>query len=210
MQERIKKWSGVIRGFKSFGIKPSAVLTPEALKAVTKKMNQLKAKLKEIYIFYDDLFNFIETNKEGFRKAMKKYGKVCSGKGKVHEIFWPTFEESYHLAERKSILEQAKACVVDHYSILFFDGNLTKAKYDLERHKRQQIEVERNTVWKDMVAIERMRGNAAVKDGMALDSTGPWGWVVSHKNPISFILSLGVFAILLSIDVSRRCHTHAP
>jgi hypothetical protein len=126
----------------------------------------------------------------------------------VHDIFWPTFEESYHLAERKSILEQSKACVVDHYSILFFDGNLTKAKYDLERHKRQQIEVERNTVWKDMVAIERMRGNAAVKDGMALDSTGPWGWMVSHKNPISFILSLGVFAILLSIDVSQQSHTH--
>lgn len=201
-EERVKKWSGVTKGFKTFGIKASSSLSPEELKAVTRKMNQLKSKLKDAYVFYDDLYNYIETNKEGFRKAMKKYGKVCRGKGRVSETFWPQFEESYHLAERKSFLDHAKERVIEHYSILFFGGNSSKAKHDLEKHKRQQIEVERNTVWKDMVAIERMRGNAAVKDGMAIESTGPMGWLISHKNPISFILALAVFAILLSIDVS--------
>ena len=199
--ERVKKWSGVVKGF-NFGVKPSAVLSPEALKAIAKKMSQVKAKLLELYIFYDDLSNYLETNKEGFRKSIKKYDKVCSGKGKLHETFWPKFEESYHLAERKAILDQAKSKVIDHYSILFFSGSLTKAKSDLERYKRQQIEVERNTVWKDMVAIERMRGNAAVKEGLVLESSGPLGWIVMHKNSISFLLSLAVFAVILSIDVS--------
>lgn len=200
-EERVKKWSGMVKGFK-FGVKPSAVLSPEALKAVAKKMGQVKAKLQEIYIFFDDLTNYLETNKEGFRKSLKKYDKVCKGKGNLHETFWPKFEDSYHMSERKAILDQAKTQVVDNYAILFFNGSLTKAKGDLERYKRQQIEVERNTVWKDMVAIERMRGNAALKEGLAFESNGPLGWIISQKSPISFVLALGVFAVLLSIDVS--------
>ena len=102
-----------------------------------------------------ELKSYIQLNKTGFSKALKKYDKTLDRKLKstyVKEKVETTYifepETSVRLDEHISKVEKIYADVVTK-------GDIGLARKELRLHLREHIVWERNTVWREMIGIER-------------------------------------------------------
>lgn len=120
----------------------------------------LKKRLIEVYVSLCELRSFIELNKTGFSKALKKYDKTLFRNMRrnylnsvVHHAL-PFVESTMEAVDTQiSKLEGAYADVVTK-------GNRGMASRELRLHLREHVVWERNTVWREMIEIER-RAQAA-------------------------------------------------
>lgn len=120
----------------------------------------LKKHLIEVYVSLCELRSFIELNKTGFSKALKKYDKTLFRnlrRNYLDSVVHPAlpFVENTMKSVDNQIdkLEGAYADVVTK-------GNRVLASRELRLHLREHVVWERNTVWREMIEIER-RAQAA-------------------------------------------------
>ncbi|KAJ5412367.1 Sodium/sulfate symporter [Penicillium crustosum] len=120
----------------------------------------LKKRLIECYVSLCELRSFIELNKTGFAKALKKYDKTLDRSLRrdylasvVHPA--PPFTDST-MAELDRHIENVE-CV---YASIVTKNNRQFARRELRLHLREHVVWERNTVWREMIEIER-RAQAA-------------------------------------------------
>ena len=115
----------------------------------------LKKRTISHYVSLCELKSFIQLNKTGFTKALKKYDKILDRalKNKYIEAsvkpaypFQPTTTQ--HIDEKIGRIEQSYADVVTK-------GDVALAKRELRLHLREHVVWERNTVWREMIGIER-------------------------------------------------------
>ncbi|MCJ1472080.1 low-affinity phosphate transporter [Lambiella insularis] len=115
----------------------------------------LKKRTISLYVSLCELKSFIQLNKTGFSKALKKYDKTLNRNLKSGYIeqnvntaypFKPATMQ--HLDEKISNIERAYAEVVTK-------GDVALAKRELRLHLREHVVWERNTVWREMIGIER-------------------------------------------------------
>ena len=115
----------------------------------------LKKRTISLYVSLCELKSFIQLNKTGFSKALKKYDKTLDRKlrgryieGTVNTAY--TFRSgTVRGAEEKiALVEKAYAEVVTK-------GDVAAAKKELRLHLREHVVWERNTVWREMIGIER-------------------------------------------------------
>ena len=115
----------------------------------------LKKRAISLYVNLCELKSFIQLNKTGFSKALKKYDKTLdrhmrtSYLDKVvvlaHPFQEPTLQK---LDENIHKVEGLYASVVT-------TGDVAMAKRELRLHLREHVVWERNTVWREMIGIER-------------------------------------------------------
>ena len=115
----------------------------------------LKKRTISLYVSLCELKSFIQLNKTGFSKALKKFDKTLNRDLKdsyietriatAHPFQKATSEQ---LDENISKIEKAYADVVTK-------GDLPTAKRELRLHLREHVVWERNTVWREMIGIER-------------------------------------------------------
>jgi phosphate transporter len=115
----------------------------------------LKKRAISLYVQLCELKSFIQLNKTGFTKVLKKYDKICdrSLKSKYIETFvTPAYpfrpDTMSHIDENIQRMEKAYADVVTQ-------GEVDLAKKELRLHLREHVVWERNTVWREMIGIER-------------------------------------------------------
>ena len=115
----------------------------------------LKKRAISLYVQLCELKSFVQLNKTGFSKVLKKYDKILdrSLRSKyIDEYVKPAYpfrdETMKHIEENISKMEKAYADVVT-------DGDITVAKKELRLHLREHVVWERNTVWREMIGIER-------------------------------------------------------
>jgi phosphate transporter len=120
----------------------------------------LKKRLIEVYVSLCELRSFIELNKTGFSKALKKYDKTLYRNLRrdylasvVHTA--PPFVEST-MASVDSHIDSVESV----YAGIVTKGNKQLARRELRLHLREHVVWERNTVWREMIEIER-RAQAA-------------------------------------------------
>jgi phosphate transporter len=120
----------------------------------------LKKSFISIYVSLCELRSFIQLNRTGFRKVLKKYDKVLDRRLKYsyvrdHVATAYPFEQTTmdRLTSNIGIIEQA-------YARFATQGNVDEAKRELRLHLREHVVWERNTVWREMIGIER-KGQAA-------------------------------------------------
>lgn len=115
----------------------------------------LKQRTISLYVSLCELKSFIQLNKTGFSKALKKYDKTLNRnlrssyiKAKMTPGY--PFRESTvgHLDENIGKTEKIYADVITK-------GDITTAKRELRLHLREHVVWERNTVWREMIGIER-------------------------------------------------------
>lgn len=115
----------------------------------------LKKRTISLYVSLCELKSFIQLNKTGFSKALKKYDKTLNRnlrssyiKANVTPAY--PFRQSTmgHLDENIDKIEKMYADVITK-------GDITTAKRELRLHLREHVVWERNTVWRDMIGIER-------------------------------------------------------
>ncbi|MCJ1405351.1 low-affinity phosphate transporter [Xylographa trunciseda] len=115
----------------------------------------LKKRTVSLYVSLCELKSFIQLNKTGFSKALKKYDKILNKSLRSRYIeenvntaypFRPTTMQ--HLDENVANIEKAYADIVTK-------GDISAAKRELRLHLREHVVWERNTVWREMIGIER-------------------------------------------------------
>ena len=127
----------------------------EAFSALYSSGITLKKRAISLFVQLCELKSFVQLNKTGFTKVLKKYDKICDRSLKSKYIaanvttaypFQP--ETMKHIEENISRMEKAYADVVTH-------GDIATAKKELRLHLREHVVWERNTVWREMIGIER-------------------------------------------------------
>ena len=115
----------------------------------------LKKRTVSLYVSLCELKSFIELNFTGFKKVLKKYDKVCDRdlrKSYLDKHVSPSypFRESTikHLDTNIAKIEKTYADVVTQ-------GDVKLARRELRLHLREHVVWERNTVWREMIGIER-------------------------------------------------------
>lgn len=115
----------------------------------------LKKRAVSLYVSLCELRSFIQLNKTGFSKVLKKYDKTLDRKLKssyIKEFVDPAYAFRQttmdHLSDNIEKVETAYANVVTK-------GDVDTARRELRLHLREHVVWERNTVWREMIGIER-------------------------------------------------------
>ena len=115
----------------------------------------IKKRTISIYVSLCELKSFIQLNKQGFSKALKKYDKVLDRN--LRQSYIDSFVTPAY-PFRKATMEQLEekiAKIEKAYAEVVTQGNLHDARRELRLHLREHVVWERNTVWREMIGIER-------------------------------------------------------
>ncbi|KAF2218160.1 SPX domain-containing protein [Elsinoe ampelina] len=135
----------------------------------------LKKRTISLYTSLCELRSFIQLNKTGFNKVLKKYDKTLDRNlkstymKKQVEPAYPFLESSTgKINENIAKMERAYADVVTK-------GDVEKARQELRLHLREHVVWERNTVWREMIGIERkaQAANLGIRQTMLGHDTDP-------------------------------------
>ena len=147
----------------------------DALQALYDEGITLKKRIINLYVSVCELRSFIQLNETGFSKVLKKYDKTLDRKLKASYInanikpAYP-FQSSTmnHLAENLNRVESAYAAIVTK-------GDAEAARQELRLHLREHVVWERNTVWREMIGIERkaQAANLGIRGTMLGQNTDP-------------------------------------
>ncbi|KAI4115838.1 MAG: hypothetical protein LQ345_003635 [Seirophora villosa] len=115
----------------------------------------LKKRTVTLYVSLCELKSFIQLNKTGFAKALKKYDKILDRNLKSKYL-----KESVNPAHpfRETTMQQLDDNIQDIervYADIMTQGDVEAAKRELRLHLREHVVWERNTVWREMIGIER-------------------------------------------------------
>lgn len=115
----------------------------------------LKKRIIGLYVSLCELKSFIQLNKTGFSKALKKYDKTLNRnlrnsyiKSKVTPSYPFRQTTMGHLDENIGKIETM-------YADIITKGDAETARRELRLHLREHVVWERNTVWREMIGIER-------------------------------------------------------
>lgn len=115
----------------------------------------LKKRTIQVYVSLCELKSYIQLNQTGFRKVLKKYDKILDRNLKddyLSNVVKPAYafrESTMHAVENHiRRMEEIYANVVT-------SGDIALAKKELRLHLREHVVWERNTVWREMIGIER-------------------------------------------------------
>lgn len=120
----------------------------------------LKKRIISLYVQLCELKSYVQLNRTGFRKVLKKFDKILD-----KELKSPYIQSHVDTAypfkdESKKIVEENISKMENAYADVVAGGDLDFAKKDLRSHLREHVVWERNTVWRELIGIER-RGEAA-------------------------------------------------
>ena len=118
-------------------------------------ISTLRKRIISLYVSLCELKSFIQLNKTGFSKALKKYDKILNrdlrnSYLKSHVAPAQPFRESTMEQLDENISKMEK-----WYADLMTKGDVALARRELRLHLREHVVWERNTVWREMIGIER-------------------------------------------------------
>lgn len=120
----------------------------------------LKRRIINLYVQLCELKSYIQLNKTGFSKVLKKFDKIVDRKLRPKYMDAVVSTAYPFRPETAQLLEENIAKMVKAYSAIITDGDEELAKRDLRSHLREHVVWERNTVWRDLIGLER-RAEAA-------------------------------------------------
>merc|ERR1711939_550308 len=128
---------------------------PGVMSALYDSAITLKKRIINIYVSLCELKSFIQLNQTGFKKAAKKYDKVCNRdirKDHLEKVVNPSYP---FLESTMAHLEENIGKVEKCYADIITKGDQDLARRELRLHLREHVVWERNTVWREMIGIER-------------------------------------------------------
>jgi phosphate transporter len=183
----------------------------------------LKKRTISAFVSLSELKSYVQLNWTGFSKALKKYDKTCNRNLRPHYLTERVEKEYPFLRETRESLNEKIGTVEEMYAAIVTDGDVVAAKAELKLHLREHVVWERNTVWRDMIGIERKAQAAALgirasllgrkktqgdneQETKELEISTPMGklklprwcpsWLFS-ANMVTLLISLTVFLVLL-------------
>ena len=115
----------------------------------------LKKRTINLYVSLCELKSFIQLNKTGFTKVLKKYDKTLDRNLKkqyLKDTVEPAYPFRPHTIEH---IDENIRKVEDSFAQLAMKGDIEDARRELRLHLREHVVWERNTVWREMIGVER-------------------------------------------------------
>lgn len=116
----------------------------------------LRKRIINMYTTISELKSFIELNQTGFKKALKKFDKLLETN--LKDAYLEKLpERSYVFREKtmSNVNEKIGSLIETYATICNHGDDLETAKSELSIHLRDHVVWERNTVWRDMIGMER-------------------------------------------------------
>lgn len=187
----------------------------------------LKKRIISLYVQLCELKSYVQLNKTGFSKVLKKFDKILDKE--LRSSYISTYVDTAYpfKPDTKKLLDENIAKMEVAYADVVLGGDEELAKKDLRSHLREHVVWERNTVWRDLIGIER-RAEAArfgqtllgQESGIAPkrlqgdDETGPAetqiktpigriilpSWL-SNSSVLTLFISVAAFLLLLFIPI---------
>ncbi|KAL6232319.1 SPX domain-containing protein [Aspergillus navahoensis] len=206
-------------------------LTDPALLDLYNSAASLKKRIVAVYVALCGLKSYIQLNKTGFSKALKKYDKIID-RNLRREYINSNVSPAYPFVS--STMEKIEGFIRQIetlYAELTTSGDLSLARRELRLHLREHVVWERNTVWREMIGIERkaQAANVGIRQTLLGGDADPalarrqgdeqaaqskqlqtpfgvvsapaWLW---SANFATLIVVLVVFAVLLSIPIMEK------
>lgn len=111
--------------------------------------------MTSLYVSLCELKSFVQLNRTGFNKVLKKYDKTLDRKLKSNYVREKVTPSSTFRQETTDAIADRITQVEEVYADIYSGGNLEEAKRELRLDLREHVVWERNTVWREMIGIER-------------------------------------------------------
>ncbi|KAK3372779.1 SPX domain-containing protein [Lasiosphaeria ovina] len=120
----------------------------------------LKKRIITIYVQLCELKSYAQLNRTGFSKVLKKFDKIVDRQ--LRRKYMDSYVDTAYpfRSETTAELEENISKIVDAYATIVTNGDKEAANRDLRSHLREHVVWERNTVWRDLIGMER-RAEAA-------------------------------------------------
>lgn len=182
----------------------------------------LKRKLMEIYITLNELLQYANLNLTGMKKILKKYDKI-TGRNLKDRYLEEVVKVKYPFQpQANQLLSDQVKLVVDMYAHVATHNDVELAHQQLRMQLREEVVWHRNTVWREMINIERRAQAASLEKGiMGAGATNlldeepkeptvvhtPFGNIVlppfMTMGTVQMFFSLLVFVLLLKLPALR-------
>ncbi|OHF02440.1 SPX domain-containing protein, partial [Colletotrichum orchidophilum] len=134
----------------------------------------LKKRIIGLYVSLCELKSYVQLNRTGFRKVLKKFDKILDKELRVTYMA-ANIDSAYPFkSENIKSIEENISKMEKAYAEVVTQGDEGLAKRDLRSHLREHVVWERNTVWRDMIGMER-RAEAASLGRTLLGRDGATG-----------------------------------
>jgi phosphate transporter len=153
----------------------SGTFVTSFLRSAQKPLNVDAESVKALFLEMHDLLDFLQVNRTGFCKIIKKhdrYSRIPTKRSLQAEV-----DMALPLNDSDKI-HSAMSSMEELYAILECDGRLHEARSQLRNILRERLIMARSTVWQDKVAMERKVSAISVAESTeAIDgSCGSTNW----------------------------------
>lgn len=189
-------------------INSSSTLPPQ-LALLSEARVFLRKRVIGLYTTLSELKSYIELNQTGFKKALKKFDKSLNTN--LKDEYLNKLPERTYIFQPTTLqaVNTKIEALVKVYALICSHGNdLEAAKSELSIHLREHVVWERNTVWRDMIGLERKSQAANSKlanRNMSSNekvNTSLSSFNISFQNPtiIKLAVIVGITVILLNFS----------
>ncbi|ODV94359.1 hypothetical protein PACTADRAFT_76968 [Pachysolen tannophilus NRRL Y-2460] len=144
----------------------TTLLDDSDLHVNTQEKIKLKKTTTYLFILLSEVKSFIELNRIGFNKIAKKFDKVFKSSVKVDFIDNGLFFEKCYIFQDSTLqfLEKKLEQVCEIYwKLTDKQGNLDDCRIELKKNLKEHIIWERNTVWKNIISLERQKNDFNIR-----------------------------------------------
>ncbi|KAJ1018061.1 hypothetical protein NDA16_004930 [Ustilago loliicola] len=163
-QDRLGAPASSDPGDSSFGgdAKTMSIWTAENDYAIDMRIT-FKKRITDIFVAMSELKQFVQLNETGMRKILKKYDKITKSDLKDRYMNQSLRTQQPFTAETKRQLDECIDTLIQLYANVVTAGDVGAAAMQLKTHLREQVVWQRNTVWREMIGIERRAQGAALE-----------------------------------------------
>ncbi|KAF9919111.1 low-affinity phosphate transporter [Lobosporangium transversale] len=122
----------------------------------------------EMFVNLSELQTYAKLNCTGFSKILKKFDKISENNTRRMYMNEVVLQAYPFKQETTAKLQGQIDRVISIYARIFTNSDLDVAKQSLRMHLKEHMVWERNTVWRDMIGMERKSQAVGVRSSSAL------------------------------------------
>ncbi|RIB09524.1 SPX domain-containing protein [Gigaspora rosea] len=170
----------------------------------------LKKRTIDLFVWLSELKSFVVLNRTGFSKILKKYDKITNGDLKTSYLNGAVNDTYLFKASTLKNLEDQILKIREIYANICTNADMDAATRELKTHLREFIVWERNTVWRDIIGLERKSQAVGIKPSVTIENLvetkakiqTPFGGVTISNTfwKTSLLLSFCIIAFLVLLN----------
>lgn len=122
-----------------------------------------KKRVADLYVEMSELKQFVQLNETGMKKILKKYDKIIKSDLKSRYFDGVALQQYPFKEDTRATLEDYIRELVSLYAKVVTGGDIPMAMSQLKAQLREQVVWQRNTVWREMIGIERRAQGASLE-----------------------------------------------